>query len=97
NAASQALHERIEQGDDSLRQMGSTLVAAVCADGALQWASVVDTVLYLCRDGLFNRVNADHSMAPVLAKLVAAGSMTAEDAASHPQRNVLRAALTSSP
>lgn len=96
-AASRALHERIAEADESLSQMGSTLVGLVCSGGTLQWASIGDTVLYLFRKGALKRLNADHSMAPVLAKLVAAGNLTAEEAAAHPQRNVLRAALTSGP
>ena len=96
-AAEKALQDKIARSDRSLGQMGSTLVAAVCTGGTLQWASVGDSALYLFRDGALKRVNADHSMVPVLAQLVVAGNLTAEEAASHPQRNVLRAALTGGP
>lgn len=96
-AAAKALREKIAHSDPELGQMGSTLVAALWTPGELQWASVGDSALYLFREGAVTRVNADHSMVPVLSKLVAGGMMTAEEAATHPQRNLLRAALTREP
>ena len=79
--------------DPALDSMGSTLVAAVVASDGLHWISVGDSPLWLFREGQLERLNADHSMTPVLADLVAAGRMTAEDAARHPSRHSLRSVV----
>ncbi|MDE2812152.1 MAG: protein phosphatase 2C domain-containing protein [Gemmatimonadota bacterium] len=76
-----------------LDSMGSTLVAAVVASEELHWISVGDSPLWLFHEGQLERLNADHSMTPVLAELVAAGRMTAEDAARHPSRHSLRSVV----
>ena len=52
-----------------------------------------DSPLWLFREGQLERLNADHSMAPVLADLVATGRMTAEEAAQDPSRHSLRSAV----
>lgn len=77
----------------ALASMGSTLVAAVVSREGLNWISVGDSPLWLFRAGQLERLNADHSMAPVLADLVATGRMTAEEAAQDPSRHSLRSAV----
>ena len=77
----------------ALDSMGSTLVAAVVASDGLHWISVGDSPLWLFREGQLERLNADHSMTPVLAEFVAAGRMTAEQAARHPSRHSLRSVV----
>lgn len=74
----------------ALDSMGSTLVVAVVTSEGLHWISVGDSPLWLFREGQLSRLNADHSMEPLLAELVAAGRMTAEQAARHPSRHSLR-------
>ena len=76
-----------------LDSMGSTLVAAVVASEGLNWISVGDSPLWLFREGELSRLNADHSMAPVLADLVATGRMTQAEAARDPSRHSLRSAV----
>ena len=49
--------------------------------------------MWLFRQGTLGRLNADHSMAPVLADLVATGRMTGEEAARDPKRHSLRSAV----
>jgi hypothetical protein len=73
--------------------MGCTLVGAAITEGGLQWISVGDSPFWLFRGDRLIRLNADHSMAPLLAEQVAAGKMSAEEAAHHPQRNALRSAV----
>jgi len=92
-ASERRLLAEIERQDESLSQMGSTLVGAVWTPGALQWVSVGDTGLYLYRERRVKRLNADHSMAPVLEAQAARGEITAEQAAHHPDRNALRSAI----
>ena len=91
-AANKALADAIAENPE-LDSMGSTLVAAVVSSEGLNWISVGDSPLWLFRDGQLERLNADHSMAPVLADLVATGRMTAEEADRDPRRHSLRSAV----
>lgn len=76
------------------RGMGTTLIGAFVRDGALSWVSVGDSALFLWRRGELARLNEDHSMAPEIDRLVAAGRLTEEEAAADPRRHYLRAAVT---
>ncbi len=91
-AANKALADAIAANPE-LDSMGSTLVAAVVSSQGLHWISVGDSPLWLFRDSQLERLNADHSMAPILAELVAKGDMTEEDAARDPRRHSLRSAV----
>ena len=91
-AANKALADAIVENPE-LDSMGSTLVAAVVSSEGLNWISVGDSPLWLFREGQLERLNADHSMAPVLADLVAAGRMTEEEAARDSRRHSLRSAV----
>lgn len=94
-----ALHDANEQiGEDGkanpeLEGMGCTLVGVVLTKSGLEWISVGDSPMWLVRGGHLQRLNEDHSMAPILAKQVESGEMTIEEAARHPQRNALRSAV----
>lgn len=82
------------QAKPQLMGMGATAVAvAFCVDGA-HWISVGDSPLYLYRNGELTRVNEDHSLAPLLDRLVAEGKMDAEDAKNDHRRHYLRSAVT---
>ena len=91
-AANKALADAIAANPE-LDSMGSTLVAAVVSSEGLHWISVGDSPLWLFRQGKLERLNADHSMAPILAELVAKGDMTEEEAARDPRRHSLRSAV----
>ena len=91
-AANDALAEATDENPE-LKGMGSTVVAAVISQHGLDWISVGDSPLWLFRDGTLHRLNADHSMAPVLANLVAVGRMTEEEAATDSKRHALRSAV----
>ena len=91
-AANNAIADAIAENPE-LDSMGSTLVAAVVASEGLHWISVGDSPLWLFRQGQLERLNADHSMAPILADLVAKGDMTEEEAARDPRRHSLRSAV----
>ena len=92
NAANDALAEAIKENPE-FEGMGSTMVVAVVSQHGLDWISVGDSPLWLFRDGKLRRLNADHSMSPVLANLVAVGRMTEEEAATDPKRHALRSAV----
>jgi serine/threonine protein phosphatase PrpC len=96
-ASEHRLQEEIARREETLSQMGSTLVGVVWTPGELHWVSVGDSGLFLYRRGKLRRLNADHSMAPVLQDAAARGEITPEEAATHPHRNVLRSAIAVEP
>ncbi len=77
-----------------LSGMGSTLIGTVFGSDGVEWISVGDSPLYLYRRGEIAPLNADHSLAPELDLLAAAGHMTREAALSDPRRHMLRSAVT---
>jgi serine/threonine protein phosphatase PrpC len=111
--ALQAAHEQIRQysfAHPELRGMGTTCTAAAIVrdtlgvagggenggknDYALYYVHVGDTRLYLIRDGQITRVTRDHSY---VGRLVESGMISREEAETHPQRNILTAALGTNP
>lgn len=81
------------RGNPQLSGMGTTLVVAVSSPEGLEWVSVGDSPLWLYRAGCLRRLNADHSMAPILAHLAQTGELSAEEAATDKRRNGLRSAV----
>jgi len=92
-AANEGLAIAIEK-DPRLAGMGCTLLATVIVDQCLYWLSVGDSPLYLYRDSQIAQINEDHSMMPILEELLEEGRIQPEDLADHPDRNVLRSAMT---
>jgi serine/threonine protein phosphatase PrpC len=75
--------------------MGTTLTAVMVEGLRLAVAHVGDSRAYLLhRDGRLERITQDHSM---VADLVRQGSLTEEDARTHPNRSVITRALGSDP
>lgn len=79
--------------DPALDGMGCTFVGACLEASRLTWVSVGDSPLWLWRRGRLRRLNEDHSMRAILAEDVAAGRISARQAAGDPQRNALFSAL----
>ncbi len=77
-----------------LSGMGATLVGVAFAANGAEWVSVGDSPLYLVRRGEIARLNEDHSLAPMLDRLVAEGRLTADQAKVDPRRHYLRAAVS---
>ncbi|MCB1503471.1 MAG: serine/threonine-protein phosphatase [Hyphomicrobiaceae bacterium] len=77
-----------------LSGMGSTLIGACFSAAGVEWVSVGDSPLLLYRGGEIALLNEDHSLAPELDRLVAAGRMTEEEARHDPRRHMLRSAVT---
>ena len=86
--ANAAIAEEVAR-DGALSGMGTTLVAAAVTEQGLHWISVGDSPLYLFRAGRLERLNEDHSMRPVIARL----SEEDPDAASYYSPNQLLSAL----
>jgi serine/threonine protein phosphatase PrpC len=99
--ALQSAHEQIRQysfAHPELRGMGTTCTAAAIVRGTecdeLYYVHVGDSRLYLIRDGRITRVTRDHSY---VGRLVESGMISPEEAETHPQRNILTAALGTNP
>jgi PPM family protein phosphatase len=72
--------------DPSLSGMGSTVVAVRVDDDQARLAWVGDSRGYLLRDGALRCLTRDHSL---VQWLLEQGQISAEQAAHHPERNVL--------
>ena len=82
------------EDNPALSGMGCTLVGTFFGPEGVEWVSVGDSPMFLVRSGEIFLLNEDHSLAPEIDKLAAAGKMSWEDAQADPRRHFLRAALT---
>jgi protein phosphatase len=89
--ASQAIL-RYSDDDRTARGMGSTLTAAVIWNNQLYVAQVGDSRAYLFRQGQLQQITVDQTL---VNELVLSGTLTAEEARTHPQRNMITQALGS--
>lgn len=90
------LEQAIEQAHDTIRAasentaanqgMGTTIVALLVQGNSYQIAWVGDSRAYLWDLRRLQRLTRDHSM---VQELVDAGAITAEQATTHPQRNII--------
>lgn len=90
-AANRAIAEETAR-DPRLRDMGCTMLAAAVDMANAHYISVGDSILWLVREGALTRLNADHSMAPLIDEALARGEITQGQAQF--QRSGLRSALT---
>ena len=74
--------------------MGTTVVAARITGNRFEVAWVGDSRVYLWREGQLAQLSQDHSY---VQELIAQGAISAEQARSHPHRNVVTQALGVSP
>lgn len=84
----------IVKGGPQVARPGSTCVAALFAPSGLRIAHVGDSRGYLARDGRIQRCTRDHS---VVGELLAAGAITPEQAATHPNAHHITRALGMNP
>jgi serine/threonine protein phosphatase PrpC len=93
NLANAAIaHETAE--NPALSGMGCTLIGAAFGPQGVEWVSVGDSPLFLVRKGEIVVLNEDHSLAPEIDKLAAAGKISWAAARADPRRHFLRSALT---
>lgn len=71
-------------------EAGTTLTCALIQGTNAYIAHVGDSRAYLVRQGRLEQITQDHSL---LARLIELGQISPEEAASHPQRNVLYKAI----
>jgi PPM family protein phosphatase len=95
-AFKQSVHEAnrsvFEEGqrDPNRRGMGTTLTAAAVHGQFIFFAQLGDSRAYLARNNSITAMTRDQSL---VAELVASGSLSSEEAKTHPQRNVILQAL----
>ena len=87
--AVQAANKRIHSPDPA-RDSGTTLTAAILFGQRLYLAHVGDSRAYLFTEGELTQVTTDHSY---VRRLQDSGQITEEEAALHPQRNMLYKAV----
>ena len=92
HAANEAIARDLAMAPER-RGMGTTFLGVVICNAELRWISVGDSPLLLYREGELHRVNADHSLAPLLDRMAADAEITVEEALSDPRRSSLREAL----
>lgn len=92
-AANEAVHSATA-ANPSLGGMGATCVGIAVGQQGVHWISVGDSPLWRFRKGRLDRLNDDHSLAPLVDALVADGELTPEEAAVDPRRHYLRSAVT---
>jgi PPM family protein phosphatase len=92
-ASNNAIADKVAE-NPLLSGMGSTLVAVMFGQNGINWVSVGDSPLWLWRRGELALLNEDHSLAPDLDALAAAGKITVSEAKRDPRRHMLRSAVT---
>jgi protein phosphatase len=93
DAANQAIASTVV-ANPMLAGMGSTLVGVTFGADGVEWVSVGDSPLLLYRRGEIALLNEDHSLAPELDRLAAAGRISEDEARRDPRRHMLRSAVT---
>ncbi len=83
---------RYSDDDRTARGMGSTLTAAMLWNGQAYLAQIGDSRAYLFRQGHLHQITDDQTL---VNDLVAQGTLTREEARTHPQRNMITQALGS--
>ncbi|MER6911375.1 MerR family transcriptional regulator [Streptomyces sp. NPDC000594] len=88
-----ALEDAVQRANTTiggLEDSGTTLTAMVWTGGRLALVHIGDSRAYLLRGGGLFRITHDHT---VVQSMIDAGTLTEEEAASHPQRAILLRAL----
>ena len=78
------------QADPSRAGMGTTLTAVLWRGGRIALIHVGDSRAYLLRDGELSQITHDHTY---VQTLIDAGRITADEARTHPKRNLLLRAI----
>lgn len=91
-AANTAIAEAVA-ADPRLSGMGCTVVACLVTGDQAHWISVGDSWLWCLRAGKLTRLNADHSMRPLLENMVELGRMTQAEVEEDPRLGQLRSVV----
>lgn len=85
-AVEEANREVMKAAAENGSNMGTTIAAALVTDGSAYIASVGDSRAYWATRDSIRQLTEDHSL---VARLVAAGRLTKEEARNHPKSNLL--------
>lgn len=88
-AGNRAIREEVAR-EPSLEGMGTTMTLISIENDIATIGHVGDSRAYLLRDDALSQITEDHTVA---AEYVAMGQLTADEAASHPQRHMLTRTL----
>lgn len=75
---------------DECQGMGTTLVLAILVEGNLYLGHIGDSRAYIVRDRKVCQITKDHSL---VQELLDKGTITQDEVANHPQKNVITRAL----
>jgi serine/threonine protein phosphatase PrpC len=92
NRANQQLHEMVT-ANPSIGGMGTTLTAMLWSGGLVALCHIGDSRAYVLSGGEFQQLTHDHTL---VQSLVDDGRISADEAATHPQRSLLLRALDGS-
>ncbi|MGB0388999.1 MAG: protein phosphatase 2C domain-containing protein [Ardenticatenaceae bacterium] len=84
--ANQAIHRRVSQ-NPQLKNMGSTVVVAIITHNRLYVSHAGDSRAYLIRQDQVRQLTVDHTW---VQEAIAAGRLTPQEAAQHPNRSVVK-------
>jgi serine/threonine protein phosphatase PrpC len=91
--ANRSVFERSSE-DADVAGMGTTMTVALVEDAEVIFGHVGDSRGYVLRNGALEQLTDDHSL---VAELVRAGKLSADEAEHHPQRSVITRALGTDP
>jgi protein phosphatase len=83
---------RLASERNDKRRMATTMVAAAIHDSTVVIGNVGDSRAYLWRSGELMQITKDQSL---VARLVEEGAITADEAATHPHRNIILSSIGS--
>lgn len=89
--------EELSRRHGGLLPMGTTFLGVHLTHNSCQWISVGDSPLLLYRESKLQRLNADHSLTPILEDRVRNGELTEEESLAHPDRHILQSACMGQP
>ena len=89
NEINQAIIDYGEQNSDS-KGLGTTVVTALLTKNYLIFGNIGDSSGYVLKNGKLHKVTHDHTLVNLL---VDTGSLTEDEAKTHPKKNVLMRAL----
>lgn len=87
--ANRSVHQ-VAGSNSSLAGMGTTVVTAIVSDSVIHVAHAGDSRAYLLSEGEIRQLTTDHSM---VQEMVEKGDITAQQAKTHPQKNIITRAL----
>ncbi len=80
----------VAQGDESLKGMGTTVVAALIRNNIAHIVHVGDSRAYITNEQSITQITRDHS---IVQSHIESGDLTPEEAISHPNKNIITRAV----